>query len=406
MIGPLRLLYVGDDPADRQLTRRHLERHASHVEVTEAATLADAIHRLTGGDVDLVLSDVRLPDGTGLDLLERIETRGFNVPVVLVTLSRDADAAVGLLKAGAADYVVKNPGYLQTLVPILDGAFRWFQAARAVRQRIRVLYAEHDPGDIDLTQRAFRRYGRHLHLEVVANGREVMQRLRTSPPYDLLLLDYRLPDATGIEVLKALRSERIALPVVMVTDEEDEETAVQALKLGAADYVIKREGYVTKLPSTVENVLAHRRLADEKDALQVLDGLSRSLAATHDLDELVGLLAQAAARLLKAEVAILWLAEADELRPAGWLGLPEPTARGLRLPVERRQRDEAVTHRRMDLTALVASAGLPSGAWLEGAGATLATSLVIGGALGGRLSLGTEKGRALGPPAGRRPTGP
>jgi len=268
----IRVLYVEDDPGDRELTRRHLERHAPHLTLQLAGTVGEALDQLDAGNVDVVLSDYRLPDATGLDLLEAVRGRELMVPVILVTGSGDAEAAVRLLKAGAADYVVKRSGHLDTLPPIVEGAFRWSQSVRELRRTtIRVLHAEHDPADVELIRRAFREHGPHFQLEVAWRARDVLERLRAAP-YDLLLLDYRMPDRSGIEVLKALREERIRIPVVMMTGQGDEETAVQAFKLGAADYIIKRESDLPKLPSTLENVLAQRRLADEKDALLVLNG--------------------------------------------------------------------------------------------------------------------------------------
>src|SRR2546429_9729980 len=105
----IRVLYVEDDHADRDRTHRHLARHAPHIKLTVAGTVAEALERVTIGDMDVMLADYRLPDGTGLDLLEAIKARGLEVPVVLVTNSGDADVTVCLLKAGAADYLVKRP---------------------------------------------------------------------------------------------------------------------------------------------------------------------------------------------------------------------------------------------------------------------------------------------------------
>lgn len=392
----IRVLYVEDDPGDQELTRRHLARHAPHLKLTVAETVREALDRLTAGDVDLVLSDYRLPDGTGLDLLETIRAREIEVPVVLVTRSGDAEAAVRLLKAGAADYVVKRPGYPETLPPILEGAYRWFQSAREIRRTpIRLLYAEHDPADVELTLRAFREHGRHFHLDVAPRGREALQRLRTAP-YDLLLLDYRLPDLPGIEVLKVLRGERIRVPVVMVTGQGDEETAVEAFKLGAADYIIKQRGYLAKLPSTLENVLAQRRLADEKDALLVLNGLARSITTLRDLGELVRLVARAAADLLKAEIGILWLADGTALRPASVTGLAEAAAEALRLSLPEPIRERAVAHRRIDLPALLAAGALPPGHGLEGVRGALAVSLVTGARLLGVLAVADQQPREFG----------
>src|SRR5207249_1382061 len=71
----VRVLYVEDDPADRELTLRYLQRHAPHLELITVGTIGEAIERLADrdGPVDLVLSDYRLPDGTGLELLEAVK---------------------------------------------------------------------------------------------------------------------------------------------------------------------------------------------------------------------------------------------------------------------------------------------------------------------------------------------
>src|SRR6185295_7471308 len=203
----IRVLYAEDDPADRELTTRHLARHAPHLKLDLAPTVCEALDRLEGGAVDLVLSDFRLPDGTGLDVLEAVKARNLTIPVVLVTGSGDVESAVRLLKAGAANYVVKRPGYLQSLPSVINDAYRWYASSRELRRAsVRVLYVEHEPADIELTRRAFQEHGRHLELEVVSRGRMALERLRTMP-YDLLFLDYRMPDMSGIEVLKTIREE-------------------------------------------------------------------------------------------------------------------------------------------------------------------------------------------------------
>lgn len=353
---PIRVLYVEDDPADQELTRRHLERYAPHLKLRVAGTLSEALEKLAVGNVDLVLADYHLPDGTGLDLLGALPARGFQVPVVLVTSRGDVAAAVRLLRAGAADYVVKRSGYLAALPAVLEGAFRWFQSAREFRRTpVRVLYAEHDPVDVELTRRAFREHSPHLQLEVAWLGKEVLERLK-SVPYDLLLLDYRLPDLSGIEVLKALREERIRIPVVMVTGQGNEEIAVQAFKLGVTDYIIKREGYRAKLPSTVENVLAQRRLADEKEALLVLNHLAESIAPLQDLNTLTPRVALAAKDLLRVEMSILWLVEGTELAPAAWVGFEESVANAPRFQVEESVLHQIATERRVVIPDLLTAA--------------------------------------------------
>src|SRR5438445_3624823 len=122
----IRVLYVEGDPTDQELTHRHLVRHAPHIKLTVVGTVAEAVERVTIGDMDVMLADYRLPDGTGLDLLDAVKSRGLEVPVVLVTGSGDADLTARPLKAGATDYPAKPPDCLATLPAPPETAGPWF----------------------------------------------------------------------------------------------------------------------------------------------------------------------------------------------------------------------------------------------------------------------------------------
>src|SRR5262249_54936899 len=200
------------------------------------------------------------------------------------------------------------------------------------RAPIRVLYAEHHPEDLALTLRAFEDHDRRARVETVTLAREALTKLKTVH-YDVLLLDNRMPDLSGIEVLKELQADGPRVPVVMVAGEGDEDSAVQAFKLGVADYLIKREGYLAKLPSTIENVLAQRRLADENDGLTVLNDLAKSLITTKDLDEVLRRGVNAAPGLIKAEAGGLWLFAAGGLWPPAGGGRGDPEAEPRPVPV-------------------------------------------------------------------------
>src|SRR5215467_14151970 len=95
----IRVLYVEGNPADQEATHRHLERHAPHIKLTVVGTVTEAVERVTVGRETVVLAGYRLPDGTGLDLLGGVKSRGLEVPVVLVPGSGDTDLTVRLLKA-------------------------------------------------------------------------------------------------------------------------------------------------------------------------------------------------------------------------------------------------------------------------------------------------------------------
>src|SRR5262249_49446680 len=103
-----------------------------------AETIVDALNVIDNdSEVDLVLSDLHLPDGTGLDLLKRIRERKSAPAVVLITAQSDQEAAVTALKAGAADYLVKQTDYLHRLPVVISNAVaqnRYLREQQALHQ--------------------------------------------------------------------------------------------------------------------------------------------------------------------------------------------------------------------------------------------------------------------------------
>ncbi len=271
----MNILYVEDNAVDADLTRLALAKSMPDAVVTVAMTVVGAKTALENpAAFDLVLCDFRLPDGTGLDVLSNIRQRNLSLPVVILTGLGDEETAVAALKLGADDYIIKQDGYLDNLPLTLENALARFHTESAEHAGgIRVLYVEHHTADADLTRRHIARRAPHITLDVVATADEALARLphSSSEPcrWDVLLLDYRLPGLNALETLKIIRNERrLSIPVITVTGKGDEELAVKSLRLGATDYLVKREGYLIQLPHALENAFHLTQLKRERDALR------------------------------------------------------------------------------------------------------------------------------------------
>jgi len=131
---------------------------------------------------------------------------------------------------------------------------------------IRILCMEDDLGLARLFQKSLQRRG--FTVEIAANGEEGLAMLETSA-YDLLLIDYSMPNCGGMEVIRRLSSKGAHPPAVMVTGEGNEEVAVEALKLGAADYIVKDAGmkYLELLPAVIDKVMLKQRLIRERQQM-------------------------------------------------------------------------------------------------------------------------------------------
>jgi two-component system cell cycle sensor histidine kinase/response regulator CckA len=82
----------------------------------------------------------------------------------------------------------------------------------------------------------------------------------SSNHYDILLMDFKLPDGTGLRALEELHRRGIDTPVVMITGQGDERLAVQAMQLGASDYLIKGSEDILRLPSLVQKTIRAHQL--------------------------------------------------------------------------------------------------------------------------------------------------
>jgi len=118
------LLYIDDDEGLARLVDRGLTRLG--FKVIHAADGAEGLDRLQQGGVDAVVLDQYMPGLDGLETLERILAIPNAPPVVFVTAAQDSSIAVTALKAGAADYLVKDVqgDFIPLLQVAVDGALR------------------------------------------------------------------------------------------------------------------------------------------------------------------------------------------------------------------------------------------------------------------------------------------
>lgn len=119
--------------------------------------------------------------------------------------------------------------------------------------RIDILLVEDEAAHAALVQRAFKARGEAVHLRHADTLAEARRQLERSLP-DLAIVDLRLPDGDGIELL-VVEDGMPLFPVVIMTSHGDEQVAVEAMKAGALDYVVKSEAMLVQMPRIVERVL-------------------------------------------------------------------------------------------------------------------------------------------------------
>jgi len=131
-----RVLIVDDEADILELLELALVRMG--LEVARATGVQQAKERLDGQGFDLCLTDMRMPDGDGLDVVRHIAERRLDVPVAVITAHGNLENAVAVLKAGAFDYLSK-PVALDQLRTLVTSALRLPAANAAMKEGERIL---------------------------------------------------------------------------------------------------------------------------------------------------------------------------------------------------------------------------------------------------------------------------
>jgi signal transduction histidine kinase/DNA-binding response OmpR family regulator len=175
--------------------------------------------------------------------------------------------------------------------------------------------------------------------------------LQESP--DLIIIDLKMPKMTGLEVLAALEERDIHIPVILMTFHGSEETAVQAFRLGARDYIIKPYD-TSEMLQAIDRALTEVRLRAERDQLhegimkvnrqleqrirelQIIYGVGKSVTAMLDTEQLLNRIVEAGLYITGAEEGSLLLIDekTGDLYMRAAKNLGEKFARGFRVKVE------------------------------------------------------------------------
>jgi sigma-B regulation protein RsbU (phosphoserine phosphatase) len=306
-----KILLVDDSEANRDMLARRLQRKGHEVLVASDGLQAVAMARTESPEV--VLMDLNLPGLDGWSATRQIkdspETR--TIPVIALTAHAMSGDRQKALQAGCDDYDTKPVDFPRLLAkieafsrapatpppgaeaaparpapeapaaaqppartqPRVDPARRHVAAERpstAGPDAGHVLVVDDTEVNRDLAARLLRRAG--FTVDTAADGARALERI-ANQSYDAVLLDVMMPGIDGLEVLRTLRTTHLPtdLPVVMATARDSSDDVVEALELGANDYVPK--------PLDLPVLLARLRTqVSVKRSVDRIRGLERSLA--------------------------------------------------------------------------------------------------------------------------------
>ncbi len=153
-----------------------------------------------------------------------------------------------------------------------------------MKKALKILLLEDNASDVKLLQRALSKSFDDFKMKVIETREEYLHELEK--PYDIIISDYALPDFDGMEALQIRNQQRPFMPFIITTGSTNEATAVQCMKEGADDYIIKE--HITRIGEAVKRAMALKKTEYEKQqAFSTVQHLNRILKAIRNINQLI-----------------------------------------------------------------------------------------------------------------------
>ena len=120
-----------------------------------------------------------------------------------------------------------------------------------------------------------------FNVSAAASAEQALQTIKTAE-FDLIISDIKMADMSGIDLLRDVRAQNFTGQFILLTAFASADTAIQALKMGAYDYILKTENFIEELKLVVYSALENRRLREENTYLR------REFKKVHGMGNLIG----------------------------------------------------------------------------------------------------------------------
>ncbi|MFW6146132.1 MAG: response regulator [Planctomycetota bacterium] len=318
----VRVLLIEDNPGDIWLFREAVRRADLPYRVTVAVDGEEALAALHGAAaVDLIVVDLNLPRMTGRELLGRIRKapRLARIPVVIFTSSAEDTDLVEIYHLPTDAYFIKphsfhgfdeilrrmeavrrrEAGVGEAEAPLPAAAERetapegrkkaQVEAEVQVtkedrdgemagyRRPLRVLIVEDNPGDVVLLRHMLQAVpGETLEMTEAGTMGEAIRAMEPVETFDVILLDLDLPESRGLDTVRCVHDVNGEAPIIVLTGHEDTGLGVEAVRLGAQDYLVKGKIDGPGLWRSIRYAMERKR--SEKAMLDLMNTLEQRVA--------------------------------------------------------------------------------------------------------------------------------
>ena len=330
-----RVLIVDDHPNTALTLSRAISQLGPGIEVISATNGKTALERVKDGAVDLLITDMMMPEMNGLELIEKLRSHpgGYPTYTMLIT-AYDVPGLRESARRLKVDEIIIKPVRPERVCQIASQVFGNINKAKKSppktkdQQSFKILIADDISDNVVLLSRYLQSEG--YSLVTTSNGVETLEKTRSELP-DLILLDINMPKMDGFEVLQEIRTDPAIehIPVIILTAARICHADVQAgFNLGADDYITKpfdRRELLARIRTKLRVKAAEDVIRQRNKELSVLPEIGRELSAILDINELTDVVLRRAVETLGAIVGHIII-----LNPRGPLHkqyhLPTPDA--------------------------------------------------------------------------------
>ena len=292
----VRILVVDDHPTTASTLARAIKQSWPEVEVISATSGKEALEKVSDSAVDLVITDMMMPEMNGLELIEKLQSHpggrptftilitAYDVPGLKVT-ARRLKVNETIIKPIRAEQICQTVGRVIGEMEHAQSPGR----SEESHPTSRILVADDVPDNVSLLARYLQKEG--YAFVTATNGVETLEKARSEMP-DLILLDVNMPEKDGFEVLREIRADSTIghIPVIILTAARPDLVDIQyGLNLGADDYITKpfdRHELVARIRARLRVKEAEDVILNQNRVLSLLPEIGKELSARLDINEL------------------------------------------------------------------------------------------------------------------------
>ena len=338
----VKILVVDDHPNTAIMLGRALSQLGPRVDIASATSGAQALAYVNEGPVDILITDMIMPEMTGLELIERPQSHPSGRPAFsfLITAYEVPGLRVSARRLKVKDVIFK-PVHPERICQIIRESIEELDHARPAVTEVSptkpftILIADDQPDNVMLLSRYLEREG--YNYLAARDGLETLEKVRNSLP-DLVLLDINMPFKDGFAVLEEIRSDPATehIPVIILTAARMDATEIQSgLNMGADDYVTKpfdRRELLARIHTKLRVKQVEDVIRRQNRELNMLPEIGKELSARLNLEELATILLKRTGETLGAMLGHIVIFDNDSKYQQTYLFEPACQAAQVKQP--------------------------------------------------------------------------